>query len=144
MDTVGSVNLNPLLYSQPACVEKIKNQQKNGSNDDASLKKVSQDFESVLVNFAIKEMWKTIPKSELFAEEGSGLETYTEIMNNALAEDISAKGGIGIAPVIYRQLVQNKGLPYGDKNLALPEKKKEIKDVKNDGGEECSPLNVQY
>ena len=144
METYGSVNLNPLLYSQPACVEKIKNQQKNGNNDDASLKKTSQDFESILVHFVVKEMWNTVQKSDLFADEGSGLDTYTEIIHNALAEDISAKGGIGIAPVIYRQLTQNKGLPYGDKNLALPDKTKEMNSGKHNGGEECSALNVEY
>ena len=104
-------SINPLLLSQPSCVETIKNlnQQKDVNQDDASLKKSSQDFESILINYVIKAMWETIPKSELSGEYNMGMDTYTEIMHAALAQDIAAKGGLGIAPAIYKQLMQNKG-----------------------------------
>ncbi len=103
-------SINPLLLSQPSCVEAIKNlnQQKDINKDDASLKKASQDFESILINYVIKAMWETVPKSDLSDEDNMGTDTYTEIMHAALAQDIAAKGGIGIAPVIYKQLMQNK------------------------------------
>jgi len=104
-------SINPLLLSQPSCVEAIKNlnQQKDINNDDATLKKSSQDFESILINYVIKAMWETVPKSDLSDENNMGMDTYTEIMHAALAQDIAAKGGLGIAPVIYKQLMQNKG-----------------------------------
>jgi len=50
-----------------------------------------------------------VPKSDLSDENNMGMDTYTEIMHAALAQDIAAKGGLGIAPVIYKQLMQNKG-----------------------------------
>ena len=104
-------SINPLLLSQPSCVETIKNlnQQKDIHQDDASLKKSSQDFESILINYVIRAMWETVPKSNLSDENNMGMDTYTEIMHTALAQDIAAKGGLGIAPVIYKQLMQNKG-----------------------------------
>ena len=104
-------SINPLLLSQPSCVEAIKNlnQQKDINNDDATLKKSSQDFESILINYVIKAMWQTVPKSDLSDENNMGMDTYTEIMHAALAQDIAAKGGLGIAPIIYKQLMQNKG-----------------------------------
>ncbi|HLE87990.1 MAG TPA: rod-binding protein [Candidatus Brocadiaceae bacterium] len=104
-------SINPLLLSQPSCVEAIKNlnQQKDINNDDATLKKSSQDFESILINYVIKAMWETVPKSDLSDENNMGMDTYTEIMHAALAQDIAAKGGLGIAPIIYKQLMQNKG-----------------------------------
>jgi len=104
-------SINPLLLSQPSCVEAIKNlnQQKDINKDDATLKKSSQDFESILINYVIKAMWETVPKSDLSDENNMGMDTYTEIMHAALAQDIAAKGGLGIAPVIYKQLMQNKG-----------------------------------
>jgi Rod binding domain-containing protein len=37
-----------------------------------------------------------------------GMDTYTEIMHTALAQDIAAKGGLGLAPAIYKQLMRNK------------------------------------
>ena len=103
--------INPLLLSQPSGVETIKNlnQQKDTNNDTESLKKASQDFESILINFVIKAMWQTVPKSDLSDETNMGTDTYTEIMHAALAQDIAAKGGLGIAPAIYKQLMQNKG-----------------------------------
>lgn len=104
-------SINPLLLSQPSCVETIKNinQQKDTHQDDAALKKSSQDFESILINYAIRAMWETVPKSNLSDENNMGMETYTEIMHAALAQDIAAKGGLGIAPAIYKQLMHNKG-----------------------------------
>ena len=104
-------SINPLLLSQPSCVEAIKNinQQKEVNKDDATLKKSSQDFESILINYVIKAMWETVPKSDLSDENNMGMDTYTEIMHAALAQDIAAKGGLGIAPIIYKQLMQNKG-----------------------------------
>ena len=103
--------INPLLLSQPSGVETIKNlnQQKDLQKDDATLKKSSQDFESIMINYVIKAMWETIPKTDLSGEDNMGTDTYTEIMHAALAQDIAAKGGLGIAPVIYKQLMQNKG-----------------------------------
>ncbi len=106
-------SISPLLLSQPSCVETIKNlnQTKDTNKDDATLKKSSQDFESIMLNYVIKAMWATVPKTDLSGEDNMGMDTYTEIMHTALAQDIAAKGGLGIAPVIYKQLMQNKGQP---------------------------------
>lgn len=103
-------SINPLLMSQPACVDTIKNihQQKDIQKDDDSLKKAAQDFESVLINFVIKAMWETVPKSGLSEESNTGMDTYTEIMHTALSQDIAAKGGLGIAPALFKQMMQNK------------------------------------
>lgn len=104
--------INPLLISQPSSAETVKNlsQQKGKNTDALSLKKASQDFESILVNFVIDAMWKTIPKSDLFEENNAGMETYTEIMHTALSQDIVSKGGFGVASVIYEQLLRDKEL----------------------------------
>lgn len=108
MENYSSVN--PLLFSQPAGAEIIENlsKQKDTNKDALDLKKASQDFESILVNFVVNAMWKTIPKSELFEGTDGGMETYTEIMHTILAQDIAAKGGFGVAPVIYKQLMHEK------------------------------------
>lgn len=105
-------SMNSLLLSQPTCVETIKtlNQQKDIKNDDLALKKASQDFESILINLVVSAMWKTVQKSSLSEENDGGMETYTEIMHTTLSQDIAAKGGFGVAPVIYKQLIRNKEL----------------------------------
>lgn len=103
-------SINPLLLSQPSSVEAIKNlsQQKDTKNDALSLKKAAQDFESILVGFVINAMWKTIPKSELFGENNTGMDIYTEIMHTALSQDIASRGGVGVASVIYNQLMHDR------------------------------------
>ena len=112
-------SVNSLLLSQPSCVETIKalNQQNDIKKDDLALKKASQDFESILVNFVVSAMWKTIQKSDLSDENDGGMEAYTEMMHTTLSQDIAAKGGFGVAPIIYKQLMRNKELA-GEK-LAL-------------------------
>lgn len=106
------LSIEPLLLSQYSSVEVIKNlsQQKDTKNDELSLKKAAQDFESILVGFVINAMWKTIPKSELFGENNAGMDIYTEIMHTALSQDIASKGGLGVAPVIYKQLMHDSEL----------------------------------
>lgn len=108
MENYASVN--PLLSLQPAGTEIIEslNKQKDTIMDAHALKKASQDFESILINFVVNAMWKTIPKSELFEGTDNGMETYTEIMHTLLAQDIAAKGGFGVAQVIYKQLMHEK------------------------------------
>jgi Rod binding domain-containing protein len=105
-------SLPPLLLSQPASLEVMKNlNQKDVNTDTSAMKKMSQDFESILMSFVIKAMWQTIPKSNLFEENNGGIDTYTEIMHAALAQDITAKGGLGISSVIYQQLINKKEHP---------------------------------
>ncbi|OHB69474.1 MAG: hypothetical protein A2W17_08610 [Planctomycetes bacterium RBG_16_41_13] len=103
-----SLDINPFLQIDPVRSNSISTLnslagQKKITNDDASLRKIAQDFEAVLLNFVVKAMWKTIPKGGLF-DGGGSMQGYTEIMQNALAEDLAAKGGFGVAPVIYNQL----------------------------------------
>lgn len=109
--------ITPLTFSQPSCLEALKNaNQQNGTNNDTkTLKNLSRDFEAILVNFAIKAMWQTIPKSDLLDGNNDGMDIYTDIMQTALSQDITAKGGLGIAPAIYQHLAKGK-----DQNNVYP------------------------
>ena len=90
-------SINPLLMSQSPSIDALKNiqqqkgEQKDAQKDLAALRKAAQDFESVLINFTLKAMWDAVPKTSLSEEEGSGSDTYTDIMQTALSQDI---GGI--------------------------------------------------
>ncbi|MBW7899015.1 flagellar rod assembly protein/muramidase FlgJ [Candidatus Brocadiaceae bacterium B188] len=104
--------INSLILSQPSCFEAVKklSEQDGIKKDDLALKKISQDFESILVNIVVSAMWKTIQKSDLSDENDGGMETYTEIMHTTLSQDIASKGGFGVAPIIYEQLLRKKEL----------------------------------
>ncbi|MCE7910410.1 MAG: hypothetical protein DCC43_01770 [Candidatus Brocadia sp.] len=114
-------SVNSLLLLQPSCVDTIKalRQQEGTKKDDLALKKASQDFESVLINFVVSSLWKTIQKSDLSGENDGGMETYTEIMHATLSQDIASKGGLGVAPLIYEQLIRNKALAEGAPVLSV-------------------------
>ncbi|MDR4509193.1 MAG: rod-binding protein [Candidatus Brocadiaceae bacterium] len=105
------LSINPLLYSQPQDIASLKNmsKQKRVKENDGALKKASQDFEAIVLNFVIKTMWKTIPESSFSGEESGAMDSYTAIMQNALAQDIAAKGGLGMARVLYNQMMNEKG-----------------------------------
>ena len=70
----------------------------------AKLKKACADFESMFVYELLKTMRATIPKSTL-AGSSYGKETYTMLMDQKLAEQISARGeGMGISKALFDQL----------------------------------------
>lgn len=106
----GYLHMNSLLLAQPYNLEDMKNVsgKKDSEGLDDSLQKASQDFESILINFVIKSMWNTIPKSGLFENSDNILGGYSEIMQSALAQDIAAKGGLGVSSIIYNQMKNSK------------------------------------
>lgn len=75
-------------------------------SDEASLKKVCKDFESVFVNMMLKSMRATVQKSDIFDDsEGGGMamDTYQGMLDEEYSKEI-AKKGIGISDVMYKQL----------------------------------------
>ena len=83
---------------------------KNNPKSSHELQKAAQDFEAVLLNMVIKEMWKTIPKSDLF-EKNSSSEIYEGLKHSSLSEEMAKNGGIGIAKVLARQLSKEQNNP---------------------------------
>lgn len=72
------------------------------------LKKACADFESIFAYQLLKTMRKTIPESKT-GMNNYGKDTYTMMMDQKLAENISAKGnGLGLQKVLYEQLSKNK------------------------------------
>ncbi|MEE4112164.1 MAG: rod-binding protein [Desulfobacteraceae bacterium] len=77
----------------------------DGQSDD-ELENVSRQFESLLLNFMIREMRATVPESTLFPP--SMAETiFTDMMDEQIAGEMAQNGGIGISRMIFNQL---KGL----------------------------------
>jgi Rod binding domain-containing protein len=69
------------------------------------IEKVSRDLESMLLNMMLKEMWKSVPESELFGNE-MATKFYREMWLEKIAETIAVEGsGLGVADVIKKELV---------------------------------------
>ena len=61
------------------------------------------EFEAIFINLLIKELRATVGKSGLM-DGGRAEEVYTGMMDTEMARDLAAKGGIGLAAILYRQL----------------------------------------
>jgi flagellar protein FlgJ len=74
---------------------------------DADLEDASKQFESLLLNFMIREMRATVPESALFPPS-MAQEIFTGMMDEQIAGEMAQNGGIGISRMIFNQLKGQK------------------------------------
>lgn len=65
--------------------------------------KAAQKFEGLLVSMMVKEMRKTVHKSGLL-DGGQAQEIFTEMLDNQYADNISKRGGFGLAKAMFNQM----------------------------------------
>lgn len=75
----------------------------NTRHRDAQLKKACRDFESVLVNYMMKQMRQSVSKSSLVGTSQAE-QMYTSMLDGEVAKNISQARGIGLASIIYQQM----------------------------------------
>ncbi|MGB7919704.1 MAG: rod-binding protein [Desulfobacterales bacterium] len=75
------------------------------ANDEncGRLREACSEFEALFINLLLKELRATVGKSGLM-DGGRAEEVYTGMMDTEMARDLAAKGGIGLAAILYRQL----------------------------------------
>ncbi|MBP3284613.1 MAG: rod-binding protein [Clostridia bacterium] len=71
--------------------------------DDKQLKEACQGFEAIFVNMMLSEMRKTVPESGLM-ESSFANDTFTQMLDEEIAESVSKGKGIGIADMMYKQI----------------------------------------
>ncbi|MBT8340788.1 MAG: hypothetical protein HKP58_04020 [Desulfatitalea sp.] len=79
---------------------------REGTGNTSESKKLDQackDFESLFINHMLSEMRKTVPQEGLFGG-GQAERLYTSMLDSETAKAISSQRGIGLAPVLYRQM----------------------------------------
>jgi Rod binding domain-containing protein len=94
--TPGS--LRPPNDARPAAVGSRVNDENGGR-----LREACSEFEALFINLLLKELRATVGKSGLM-DGGRAEEVYTGMMDTEMARDLAAKGGIGLAAILYRQL----------------------------------------
>lgn len=80
--------------------------------DQARLKQACQDFESIFLNHLLSKMRESIPKSELMGNS-QGEDMYRGMLDEELAKQMAASGGMGLGQVLYRQMTEGKSPPKG-------------------------------
>ena len=72
---------------------------------DKDIKEASVQLEGLLLKMMYNEMWKTVPKNELFGDDNA-MEIYRDMYNDEITKKAAEGGGIGLADFIYRQLTE--------------------------------------
>ncbi len=71
----------------------------------AEVSGVAQQFESLFLNLMLKEMRKSIQKSDLLGSDA--METYEQMFDQQVALGMARAGGIGIGKFVESQLAKN-------------------------------------
>ncbi len=79
-------------------------QSSKGSIDKAALKEACAQFESLLMQYLLKGMRRTVAETS-FLKGGFGEKVWRDMFDQALAEEAGRAGGIGLGEMIYRQLL---------------------------------------
>ncbi len=74
--------------------------QRNKDIRDASVQ-----LEALYLKLLYSEMWKTVPKDELFGDDNA-MDIYRDMYHEELTKKMALDGGIGLADFIYNQLTQ--------------------------------------
>lgn len=83
----------------------IENIKQKDVKSKEELKKVCQEFEAIFLNQLLKSMRDTVPDSGFF-HKGVSFNIIQSMHDEALADEISKSGGIGLAQQLYDQLSQ--------------------------------------
>ena len=76
--------------------------QRNKDIRDASIQ-----LEAIMLKMLYTEMWKTVPKDQLFGDDNT-MEIWRDMYNEELSKQIAQNGGVGLADLIFQQLTQKK------------------------------------
>jgi Rod binding domain-containing protein len=104
----GRLSTNPV----DPLAEKIK--QKDQSTEE--LKKLSQQFESVLLNQLFSVMRKTVPQNGLF--DSSAGDMYKSMMDEEMASQMSKNRSVGLSDMLYKELVRLDEKTHNDPDAA--------------------------
>lgn len=69
------------------------------------IRAASVQLEAIALKMLYTEMWKTVPKDELFGDDNA-MDIWRDMYHEELTKQIAQDGGIGLADLIYRQLTQ--------------------------------------
>ncbi|MBR6013264.1 MAG: rod-binding protein [Selenomonadaceae bacterium] len=71
------------------------------------IKDASVQLEAIFLKMLYTDMWKTVPKDELFGDDNA-MDIYRDMYHEELTKKMAMDGGIGLADFIYKQLTQNQ------------------------------------
>ncbi len=76
------------------------------TNERKALRKAAEQFEAHFLQETLKAMRQTIVKSELTESDTADL--YEDLMDKEVAQQMARRGGVGLANMLEKQLVQRQ------------------------------------
>lgn len=108
MNTLTGINsqysISSDLMNNKVKTEELKERLQNSSATDTELMDACKGFETYMVEQVIKQMQKTVPKTE---DKNTYLEYFGDMLNNEYAETVTEKQGLGIAQMLYDAMKRN-------------------------------------
>lgn len=89
-----------LSFPNEETIEKID---KNKEFEKRRLKEVSEDFEALMINQMLKEMRKTVNKSDLI-NGGMAEQIFEDMLYDEYSKEFSKTKTFGLSDIIYNQL----------------------------------------
>ncbi len=71
-----------------------------------AIRKTAEQFESYFLQQMMKEMRATIEKSDMV--DSNAMDTYQDMMDKEVAQQMVRRGGIGLANMMEKQLIQQQ------------------------------------
>jgi flagellar protein FlgJ len=75
-------------------------------DNPVALRKAAEEFESLLIEQLVREMRKSVPRSELFGNRDSE-QMFEELLDGEYARHMVRRGGLGIADLLMAQWQRN-------------------------------------
>ncbi|WP_372781420.1 rod-binding protein [Litorivivens sp.] len=94
------MNLSGTSYHDFSGFAQMRAQAKQA--DSQATQSVAKQFESLFVQMMLKEMRDTLPEGGLFTDQN--LRFYQDMLDKELSQSMVEGDGMGLAPVIERQL----------------------------------------
>jgi flagellar protein FlgJ len=108
MSDIKSIGMDSALFqlqaagTDRALTEAQANQRREETNK-TDLEQASRQFESLLLNFMIREMRATVPESSLLPTS-MAQDIFTSMLDEKYADSMAENGGIGLHRLIIEQL----------------------------------------
>ena len=99
---------------------KLQNTTKNITNKNLEkIKELSEEFESLLLYYALKSMRESVPKSDLFHSNAEDI--FTSMLDQEISKSSAKReGGLGLARIMQKQLTDRGNQTLEDRGLAKP------------------------
>ena len=112
MTDVNNIAMNASIYqAQAVSVDRqaavLQSELQKKSAPDIELQEVSEQFESLMLNFMIREMRATVPEGTLLPRSMAE-DLFSGMLDERIAGEMATHGGIGISRMIFEQLQSTK------------------------------------